>query len=53
MSQINELKALEIMASPYNQSLMAMLKEEYDVFNNNNNQKKKIPKVKKQRTIKS
>jgi len=30
MSKINELKSLEMMSSPYNQSLIAMIKDEYD-----------------------
>ena len=32
MSKINELKKLELMASPYNQSLIAMIKDEYESF---------------------
>jgi len=31
MSRINELKLLELMASPYNQSLIAMIKVELDI----------------------
>ena len=30
MSKINELKQLEMMASPYNQSLISMIKEEQE-----------------------
>lgn len=30
LSKMNELKMLEIMSSPYNQSLIAMLKDEYE-----------------------
>ena len=33
MAKINELKKLELMASPYNQSLIAMIKDEYDKYN--------------------
>ena len=31
MTKINELKSLELMASPYNQSLIAMIKVELDI----------------------
>ena len=31
MTRINELKMLELMASPYNQSLIAMIKVELDI----------------------
>ena len=31
MTRINELKLLELMASPYNQSLIAMIKVELDI----------------------
>ena len=31
MARINELKMLELMASPYNQSLIAMIKVELDI----------------------
>jgi len=34
MSRINELKFLELMASPYNQSLIAMIKVEFDMAKN-------------------
>ena len=30
MSKINELKQLEMMASPYNQSLISMIKDEIE-----------------------
>ena len=30
MSRVNELKQLELMASPYNQSLISMIKVEVD-----------------------
>lgn len=32
MAKINELKLLEIMSSPYNQSLIDMIRDEYDQF---------------------
>ena len=31
MTKINELKSLELMASPYNQSLIAMIQVEKDI----------------------
>lgn len=31
MARINELKMLELMASPYNQSLIAMIQVELDI----------------------
>ena len=40
MTKINELKLLELMASPYNQSLIAMIKVELDIT-------KKIKELKK------
>ena len=40
MSRINELKLLELMASPYNQSLIAMIKVELDIA-------KKVKEMKK------
>ena len=32
IAKINELKKLELMASPYNQSLIAMIKDEYENY---------------------
>lgn len=35
-AKINELKSLEIMSSPYNQSLIDMIKDEYEQFKKGN-----------------
>lgn len=41
MKKINELKALEMMASPYNQSLINMIKEEGDLHKKKRGERKK------------
>lgn len=40
MKKINELKALEMMASPYNQSLINMIKEEGDLHKKKRGERK-------------
>ena len=53
MARINELKMLEMMASPYNQSLISMIKEESDFYKSKKSDKRKQTKSQNKSDMKS
>lgn len=47
ISKIKELKSLEIMSSPYNQSLIDMIKDEYEQYKRGDKKSESLTKNKK------